>query len=423
MRRTLTLILIRLTGSLIVITTLALAGRAWIEASYQAAWQAGVNAAVTTGLQVGEAVRQDFRSRMLNLDRTGIAASLTAGGAPAGLARVLIIGPNDHVYLDSASTASGITPAKQLPHCVECHAQAKPPPATWLTFEPTTIRVATPIQGETTCSSCHVGSGSQYLGVILVDLSLAPVEAQARQVQTGRWVLIALAASTLAAVLFWVTGHLPGLRGQPASAWRPGWSRLRRWGSSLVLAGVSHRWWLAGSLAVVCVVAAAGLTTAHLENNNAFCIACHTTPETTYYARTLTTPSDLAASHAAEGLACIECHSGGGLLGRLGALTEGAGNAARFIVGQYQQPAVLSQPLGDDHCLKCHAAVVTANTPANHFHFYLAAWQQTPLGQTQTCMTCHPAHVTGANAKRPFAAQSASEPVCADCHAAATAGF
>ena len=34
MRRTLALILIRLTGSLIVIITLALAGRAWIEASY-----------------------------------------------------------------------------------------------------------------------------------------------------------------------------------------------------------------------------------------------------------------------------------------------------------------------------------------------------------------------------------------------------
>jgi predicted CXXCH cytochrome family protein len=179
--------------------------------------------------------------------------------------------------------------------------------------------------------------------------------------------------------------------------------------------------WLVGGVAVFgLIISGGGAFTIHMEGNDAFCASCHTQPETTYVERAQSQLVDLASAHAVENVACIECHSGAGLTGRAGAILEGANNAARFTVGQYNSPAIANRPLADANCLKCHAEAVATNEPARHFHYYLSRWQ-VAAPDAGGCTSCHQAHVTGGKVETDFLQQTSTQIVCAQCHAAAMA--
>jgi hypothetical protein len=135
-----------------------------------------------------------------------------------------------------------------------------------------------------------------------------------------------------------------------------------------------------------------------LENQDAFCASCHTEPESKYYNQSIQkNPATLAAFHTLNKTGCIDCHSGGGALGRAQGLQQGADDLMLYLSGNYKNPAITSNPLGDDSCLKCHANNLQQQQGRGgrgtngHYHFYLLQWQAVdPLAAH--CVTCHTAH-------------------------------
>lgn len=160
----------------------------------------------------------------------------------------------------------------------------------------------------------------------------------------------------------------------------------------------------------------------HLENQDLFCASCHTEPEVTYYDQSqASTPVTLAAFHAQAGegggslARCIDCHSGGGPLGRVEGLTQGAQDTFSFMSGHYHDPAITTNPPGDDSCLKCHNQVTTGKASMdNHFHVFLARWQRADANAAH-CIDCHSSHTTG-TAGEAFTTRSVVTTECNACH-------
>lgn len=157
-----------------------------------------------------------------------------------------------------------------------------------------------------------------------------------------------------------------------------------------------------------------------LENQDSFCASCHTEPEFKYYNQsTEKNSATLAAFHTAKKTGCIDCHSGGGALGRAQGLQQGADDLMLFS-GNYKKPAITSNPLGDDSCIKCHVDVFQrqgGNRGANgHYHFYLTQWQAVdPLAAH--CVTCHTSHTTEL-ASLQYLTQGKVAKQCDSCHTA-----
>jgi predicted CXXCH cytochrome family protein len=173
------------------------------------------------------------------------------------------------------------------------------------------------------------------------------------------------------------------------------------------------------AVVVALVLAGGGLgTAAGLEEFNGFCAACHTQPESDFVARSQTAAVDLAAKHdQAWATRCIDCHSGPGLSGRLGAMTLGARDLAAFVSGSAQQPAPLTLPIGDANCLKCHSNIPATKNFNEHFHGFLARWQALDP-QAGTCVSCHTAHSTDGDPSENFLQMERTQQVCDACHAA-----
>jgi predicted CXXCH cytochrome family protein len=155
---------------------------------------------------------------------------------------------------------------------------------------------------------------------------------------------------------------------------------------------------------------------AHLEGSDAFCASCHTQPESQYYQRTQKTASvDLASFHQTKSTHCIDCHSGPGITGRLGAFLVGGKDLVAFVTHTDQQPAPLTVPVGDSNCLKCHAAVTQTRNFNRHFHAFLPRWQAVDPNAA-TCVDCHTSHTTAGKASVQFLIDSPTARVCQACH-------
>jgi nitrate/TMAO reductase-like tetraheme cytochrome c subunit len=152
------------------------------------------------------------------------------------------------------------------------------------------------------------------------------------------------------------------------------------------------------------------------ESHDSFCASCHTQPESTFYQRSQgSSPVDLASVHTTYKTRCIDCHSGSGVIGRMGAEMLGARNAVLFYTGTASQPAKLTQPIGDDNCLKCHQIVTAGRGRNNHFHAFLARWQAADP-QAGGCVSCHGGHSTDSSADSQFTSEAQIQPVCDACH-------
>jgi hypothetical protein len=171
------------------------------------------------------------------------------------------------------------------------------------------------------------------------------------------------------------------------------------------------------------------------EQHDSFCASCHTQPESTFYERsTAAQASDLASFHTAQKVNCIDCHSGAGLTGRLSAELLGARNAALWYTGTAKQPAVITSPISDQNCLKCHQdATQKGFTPkeqitiagirsgrggeagTGHWHTFMARWQAASA-TAGTCTSCHGGHVTGSTAQAGFMLQQPVQQQCDACH-------
>ena len=177
----------------------------------------------------------------------------------------------------------------------------------------------------------------------------------------------------------------------------------------------------------VLVLGGVGVSLA-LENQDIFCASCHTEPEVKYYQQsTQSNPPTLAAFHTQKQTACIDCHSGGGVLGRSEGLAQGAHDLMAYLSGNYHHPAITTNPLSDASCAKCHSNVFsrTGNRGGGgddeamngHYHRFLARWQAADPKNAARCVTCHTAHTTGLDGLQ-FMNQGVVAQQCDHCHAA-----
>jgi hypothetical protein len=193
-------------------------------------------------------------------------------------------------------------------------------------------------------------------------------------------------------------------------------------------------------IALAIILPLSGFTfAASQETHDSFCASCHTQPESTYYQRSISNPPvDLASFHTIQKTRCIDCHSGEGIAGRMQAELMGARNAALWYTGRSIQPAVLTYPISNANCLKCHQDVLarsyvpkmqTGIFPggggggeggeeegrANHWHVFLPRWQAR-ASNAATCVSCHPGHSTQGSALTGFQAEPSTQAECEACH-------
>jgi hypothetical protein len=179
--------------------------------------------------------------------------------------------------------------------------------------------------------------------------------------------------------------------------------------------------WIGAISAVVVALGIAVMVTAtQLEDHNSFCASCHTQDEENYYQQSLrSNPVDLAAFHEGKQTRCIDCHTGRGVLGRMGGLMAGASDLVSYYSGHYPQPAVQDNPIGDGNCLKCHANIFDKQDMSNHFHVFLPQWQSLDKAHAAACVSCHAGHDQTGDSKIAFLNRDTTTAVCQKCHESA----
>lgn len=157
----------------------------------------------------------------------------------------------------------------------------------------------------------------------------------------------------------------------------------------------------------------------HQEQNDQFCGACHTQPESEYLMRsanaaTTHNAADLASfHHRKKDTRCIDCHAGEGILGRAAVVSLAAWDALKYYTGIAQQPAHIVFPVQNEACLKCHLADVLKPGFDNHEHNKYYDPQLSP--PVLACVNCHVAHRTG-DERTAFQFRDAILPRCEYCH-------
>lgn len=225
---------------------------------------------------------------------------------------------------------------------------------------------------------------------------------------------------------------------------------------------------LAAILAGVALILAAGATTTvlHLEEQDTFCVSCHTAPEITYYNRAQAAIVgqwpfiDLSSAHYAASVAsqatnptttafaCIDCHRGDDSpTHRILTLTLGGRDALIWLTGQ-DDPTIEKGPdtaivphLLNAACIDCHTDALLTVGFDNHFHNYLPTayqlWQQggaliIPTGVELppdaltsglpdhpvdlNCLSCHSAHTAAPHIDDYLDIDNRVYPACEACH-------
>ncbi len=174
-----------------------------------------------------------------------------------------------------------------------------------------------------------------------------------------------------------------------------------------------------GMIGLVLAIFAGTASTAYglnLENHDDFCASCHTQPETKYYQQSRDqNAATLAAFHATKSVRCIDCHSGGSPFGRIEGLTQGTQDLLSYYSGHYHSPAITTNKLSDDSCLKCHGEILGQGDFNNHFHLFLSRWQSVDPN-AGGCVDCHQGHPTAA-ATQQYLSNAPVQAVCQQCHA------
>ena len=238
--------------------------------------------------------------------------------------------------------------------------------------------------------------------------------------------------------------------------------------SPVVPASPRRRRWpvvLGGLFALLIVFSGVSFATATvLEDQDTFCISCHTVPETTYYNRayiSLDHPNqdvtDLATAHyhlSQTGnktpFSCIDCHRGDqSLLSRVAAIALGAKDTLVYVVGR-ENTKIETMPsltetdwLSNSACISCHTAALldTSNGLGNHFHTKLpqvaalrntgsspstvsdSKWGQPVDNVNLQCTSCHVAHKTApAGSAKMFIDSQYEAEACVTCHKVAHEG-
>jgi predicted CXXCH cytochrome family protein len=172
---------------------------------------------------------------------------------------------------------------------------------------------------------------------------------------------------------------------------------------------------LIGLVSLFLIAAAGTGYSINLENHDSFCASCHSQPETKFVDQAkAASPETLAAFHSGKQTRCIDCHSGAGPLGRAVGLMQGGQDLVSYVSGKYHNPAIVTNPIDDGSCLKCHQAVTTGQSFDNHFHVFLSRWQSVDANAGR-CVDCHNSHTSG-KPDQGYMSQPVVEAVCQRCH-------
>jgi signal transduction histidine kinase len=130
-----------------------------------------------TASQLGQVLTGSLRRAMLANDDQMINAVLQDVGDMETIDRVRIVDRQGVVRLDSRSTDFGRQELTDRPGCIECHvyAPATRPRAVLLTSAVGILRIATPINNEPACFTCHAET-NKHLGVVLADVPVQALE-------------------------------------------------------------------------------------------------------------------------------------------------------------------------------------------------------------------------------------------------------
>ncbi len=181
-------------------------------------------------------------------------------------------------------------------------------------------------------------------------------------------------------------------------------------------------WRLLGLGAVVWIVASiAGIGwVSYQEQDDRFCVSCHTQPETEYLLRAQRatdqqSAQDLASfHHRKKETRCIDCHSGEGPLGRVEVLTIAGWDAFKYYTHTARQPAVIIVPVQNEACAKCHAEEIRRPGFENHEHNKM--FDASDPAPFIACTACHVTHRVG-DEQQAFQFREAILPQCEYCHA------
>ena len=170
--------------------------------------------------------------------------------------------------------------------------------------------------------------------------------------------------------------------------------------------------------------------TDRLEENDAFCGACHLPSGAPLHERNSgdfrARPAvSLAVAHAVAGnqarkdgaFRCIDCHGGTGLAGRARVKLLSARDALVYVSRHFEEPRGMRWPLRDDDCRRCHATFASAASAANEWEapaFHQVIVHNRELGVA--CVECHQAHPRGGLAERNFLHPDPVREQCARCH-------
>jgi hypothetical protein len=156
-----------------------------------------------------------------------------------------------------------------------------------------------------------------------------------------------------------------------------------------------------------------------LERNDEFCVACHLSENVPLHEAKLEEfradpAANLVAAHRAaeEGLGCIDCHGGASFVNKLRVKTVAARDAAKWLIGSFDEPDHMKHPLWDEDCRQCHRTYA----PAREDDFHALA-DHNVVDFDHRCVGCHRAHPTqGVSADLDFLDQDVVLPICRNCH-------
>ncbi len=175
--------------------------------------------------------------------------------------------------------------------------------------------------------------------------------------------------------------------------------------------------WIA-LLAALASAPAAWTISDHFEAQNEFCVSCHLDAETPLHRQKSadfaeSPATSLASGHLAaqDDFRCIDCHGGVSFVNRLRVKSVAARDAARYLLGRFQEPKVMQHPLWNEDCTQCH----DAHAPARDDAFHAFEVHNLPAFEFD-CVQCHRAHPKGLEARLDFLETEPLVAVCRNCH-------
>ncbi len=158
-------------------------------------------------MQLGEVMRGSLYHAMLLDDREMIAEILADVGQMENILQIQLVDLSGQVKMHSDQNRVGTQHRIEEAGCQECHRfpPESRPHTTHLAVSPDILRIATPIDNEPACQSCHATS-APHLGVLLADVSFTNIQHRLQR-EMGREILMTVGI-TLALTLAVLTIHL-----------------------------------------------------------------------------------------------------------------------------------------------------------------------------------------------------------------------